>query len=349
MRRVLGQCYTVSNDSASMWLVVDTLKKDRFFKLLPFDLAREAEKEGWQLQDIIIWKKDKTLPFAKHGEMRNIFEYLLFFVKTDNFKYYPSRVTDLNIKEWWVKYPERYSPNGRAQTDVWEFLIPVQGSWGNHYIRHFCPLPAKMIDQIIELCSDAGDVVMDPFAGTGAVLAEASKLGRKYIGCDLNDDFRDMFYEYLPTVASVKHEKSTDHEKEVFGVTIQKLRALKWPSAVMKKVRQQSNDDLQNIRGVFIDKSNNETEFSYTFLVNSNNKNTEALISAIAKRPPLTKYGISPRIEFAYSDPNMKPKWEYSWISTHLPPKPYSGEITPFIATDIALNKAERALADTYL
>lgn len=350
MRQVLGQCYTISKDTASMWLIVDTLKKDKFFKLLPFDLAREAEKEGWRLQDIIIWKKDKTLPFAKHGEMRNIFEYVLFFVKTDSFKYYPSRITDLDIKEWWVKYPERYSPNGKAQSDVWEFPIPVQGSWGNHYIRHFCPLPAKMIDQIIELCSDEGDVVMDPFAGTGAVLAEASKLSRKYVGCDLNERFRAMFYEYLPAIEVVKRDKPAEQEKEVFGNTIKKLRALKWPSAVLKKIRRHNGGDLENIRGVFINKSDgDDSDFRYTFLVKNHDKKIEDLINSLSQRPPFTKYGIKPEIVFSRIEPKSLPKWEYSWISTHLPPKPYSGQEHPFIASDMALNKQERALVDAYL
>ncbi len=35
-----------------------------------------------------------------------------------------------NFKEWWVKYPERYNPKGMLPTNIWEFSIPTQGSWG---------------------------------------------------------------------------------------------------------------------------------------------------------------------------------------------------------------------------
>src|SRR3989344_275632 len=143
MERVLKQCFKVTKDTGSMWLIVDTLKKSGQFKLLPFDLCKIAEKAGWKLQEIIIWEKDRTLPYSRKGEMRNIFEYVLFFVKTNDFKYYPKRITDFDLKEWWIKYPERYSTGGKIPTDIWKFPIPVQGSWGSSYIRHFCPLRSE--------------------------------------------------------------------------------------------------------------------------------------------------------------------------------------------------------------
>jgi DNA modification methylase len=265
MKEVLSQCNKVTKDSASLWMIVDTLKKDRQLKLLPFDLVAEAEKEGWTLQDIIIWKKDKTLPFSRRGEFRNIFEYILYFVKSDNFKFYPERITELELKEWWVKFPERYSPNGKAKSDVWDFPIPVQGSWGSHYVRHFCPLPSKMIDQIIELCSDEGDIVLDPFAGSGAVLTEAYKLKRKYIGCDLSEQFKSMFQNYINTVGSGETSRSETKTKEVFGNTIYKLRVLKWSSALLKKLRQTDKTQLEKIKGVLID--NREGVYVYTFVL----------------------------------------------------------------------------------
>lgn len=78
MNRVLQQCFEVTSDSGCMWMVVDTLKKEGNLKLLPFDIVSEAQKTGWMLKDIIIWKKDRTLPFSRRGEMRNIFEYVLY-------------------------------------------------------------------------------------------------------------------------------------------------------------------------------------------------------------------------------------------------------------------------------
>jgi DNA modification methylase len=346
MREVLNQCNTVAKDSASLWMIVDTLKKDRQLKLLPFDLVAEAEKEGWTLQDIIIWKKDKTLPFSRRGEFRNIFEYILYFVKSDNFKFYPERITELELKEWWVKYPERYSPNGKAKSDVWDFPIPVQGSWGSHYVRHFCPLPSKMIDQIIELCSDEGDIVLDPFTGSGAVLTEAHKLKRKYIGSDLSTEFKSMFQNYINTNDDGVGNNEA-RTKEVFGSTIHKLRILKWPSALMKRLRQIDKDQLEKVRGVFIDAD--KSVCSYTFFLDKKDADLENAILSISKKPPLTKYGFICEIKFIYSKPARTPEWEYNWVSTHVSPKKFDGKVSPYIATDIHLGNPEREMVNRFL
>lgn len=350
MRRVLDQCNTVSNDSAGLWMVVDTLKKDGQFKLLPFDLVAEASKVGWKLQDIIIWKKDKTLPFSRRGEMRNIFEYVLYFVKSESFKYYPDRITEFELKEWWVKYPERYSPKGKAKSDVWEFPIPVQGSWGNHYVRHFCPLPSKMIDQIIELCTDVGDVVLDPFAGSGAVLTEAHKLKRKYIGCDLNSKFKDMFIEYSKNIDIDSDAEKSAEIKAAFGSTINTLRILKWPSALLKKLRQAGDGLLENVQGVIIENSADyKGKIIYSFILKKKVKSLEESIISISSKPPFTKYGIDFDVKFVYELPSYTPKWEYNWISTHKEPKRFEGITMPYIASDMQLDNLERKLVNDFL
>ncbi len=353
MNRVLQQCFEVTSDSGCMWMVVDTLKKEGNLKLLPFDIVSEAQKTGWMLKDIIIWKKDRTLPFSRRGEMRNIFEYVLYFVKSTDFKYYPERISSLDIKEWWIKYPERYALNGKAMTDVWDFPIPVQGSWGDSYVRHFCPLPRQMIDQIIQLCSDEGDVVFDPFAGSGAVLAEAHRLNRKFIGCDLNPQYRDMFYNYLPTVA-VEDPAAKDLElKALLGSTLTGLRILKWPSALLKTCRKADPRSLDNVQGVIIKPTeghdlalNNEVE--YTLIMSHRDEKAEELIRRTAARPPLTKYGLKPTLSFTQKLRDA-PLWEYQWASTHTPPKKFQGETFPFIASDVALSPKERKLVDNYL
>lgn len=65
---------------------------DRYFKrdhavvTLPFDLVQKLNSVGWKLQEIIIWKKDKTVPWSSKGFMQRKFEYVLFFSKQNNYK-----------------------------------------------------------------------------------------------------------------------------------------------------------------------------------------------------------------------------------------------------------------------
>jgi DNA modification methylase len=358
MGKVLEQCFSVCKDTGSMWLVVDTLKKDGKFIYLPFDLAKKAEEAGWNLQEIIIWKKDRTLPYAHKGEMRNIFEYVLFFVKSKKYKFYSDKIASLDLKEWWIKFPERYSTVGKSKTDVWEFPIPVQGSWGSSYVRHFCPLPNEMLAEIIELTTDKGDVVFDPFAGSGAVLAEAHKLRRGYIGCDLNPEFREMFLKYLATTHPNDGpvDKRLNDIKKVFGSTIGKLRMLKFPSAVLKIVRASDPDLFASIKGVGVEYLKNTATHvkekywtvRYYFITDTDGVQLESALNGIVSKAPFTKYGIKAEIIVTDSLP-FQPTFEYIWDGTHKPSFDFVGEKAPFIASDLHLTSKERHLIDNYL
>ena len=55
--------------------------------------------------------------------------------------------------------------------------------------RHICPLQLKVIERGINLWSNPGDVVFDPFAGIGSTPYTAVKLGRKGLGCELKDSY----------------------------------------------------------------------------------------------------------------------------------------------------------------
>ena len=78
-------------------------------------------------------------------------------------------------------------------TNVWEYAIPVQGKWSVNSLRHFNPLPTKMIETILLLTTDVNDIVFDPFAGSGSVLAVANFLKRRWFGFELNLHYCNLF------------------------------------------------------------------------------------------------------------------------------------------------------------
>lgn len=302
--KVFKQCFDISKETASLWMVVDILRKEGKTYLLPFDVIKKVEASGWTLQDVIIWKKDKTVPYAHRGQMRNISEYVLFFSKTQNFKFYRERITSIaDLKEWWQKYPERYSPNGKSETNIWEHPIPLQGSWGNTYIKHFCPLPEELIEKIIDLCSDINDVVFDPFAGSGAVLSAAHRLNRKYLGTDLNKKYREMFLKYIKSVKPLNregqyNEKSFKH----FSNTIHKLRLLKFPKKAYSEVVKKYPKKNLNVLGIMaleskskkFNKKNKFLNGKYIYIVGNDSDLTVDILEEITKVRPTSKFGIQP-------------------------------------------------------
>jgi len=75
--------------------------------------------------------------------------------------------------------------------------------------------PTALLNRIIEMCSNEGDIVLDPFCGTGTALVAADTLKRKWIGCDSSKEVWDIACQRLRrfgTLDSVPEFVAEDHE-----------------------------------------------------------------------------------------------------------------------------------------
>jgi DNA modification methylase len=306
LQKVFKNVYDITKEDGSLWIIIDTFKKNGQVVPLPFDLTSKLVEIGWLLQDIIIWKKDKTVPWSHNGFVQRKFEYILFFTKSKQYKYYKDRVRIYDtsqLKKWWVKYPERYNPKGKALDEVWEYPIPTQGSWGDKYIRHFCPLPMDMIGTMIQLTTDEQDIILDPFAGSGSVLIQASYMNRKYIGFELNKFYIEMFNKYLQDTLDTGRKKYklflTNKGQTDFEKTILDLRALKYARVIQKKFMENEKYFIyvEPIGNSQI--KNKLIKVKYIFISNNKliKKNIEKL-KELTNKPPLSKFGIEPIFEF---------------------------------------------------
>ncbi|NQV18460.1 MAG: site-specific DNA-methyltransferase [Armatimonadetes bacterium] len=241
---VFHKCYELAEDNATFWLIVDTLKKKGELITLPFDINRKLKeyKETWKLKDIIIWDKEKNLPWNSKGKFKNQFEYILFFTKSSNFKFKMDAIREINdLKKWWLSYPERYNPKGKAPSNVWQFTIPIRG-WGNGKQNHFCPIPFPLAEKIISISTDNEDVIFDPFAGSGSALALASNMGRHAYGIDINMNYKKRFMKEIITGAKSywdKRKAELKHNSNAikkFSTTNRNLRKLKVATAIAKHI-----------------------------------------------------------------------------------------------------------------
>lgn len=243
----------------------------------------------------------KTVPWSKKGATRKIFEYVLFFSKGQDFKYYSERTREIkDLKEWWIRYPERYSPNGKSLEEIWEFSIPTQGSWGDGYIRHFCPLPEDLVRRIITLTTDEGDTVFDPFSGSGTVPAQAAFMLRNYYGFELNPEYVSMFESYLKdnlkSRLSLYAASKISMDEELFKEKIIDLRILKYGRVLSKKLKSYGI----NISKIWIERSSKKlsgkheiASAKYVMLSDQPYSEIKEKIDEITSVPPLSKFGIS--------------------------------------------------------
>ncbi len=78
-------------------------------------------------------------------------------------------------------------PFGPLVSDVWTDIHRIKHN--NKRDPHPCQLPIHLLDRLILMTTDEGDIVLDPFSGTGTTAISAKRLGRNYIGLELDPNY----------------------------------------------------------------------------------------------------------------------------------------------------------------
>jgi site-specific DNA-methyltransferase (adenine-specific) len=88
----------------------------------------------------------------------------------------------------WILRPQDLPEGFGADEDTWYFPR-VAGTFKERAGFHGCQMPEQLLGRIIRCCSDAGDLVLDPFSGSATTLVVAKKLGRNWMGFDLSAEY----------------------------------------------------------------------------------------------------------------------------------------------------------------
>jgi DNA modification methylase len=87
----------------------------------------------------------------------------------------------------WVLRPQEEERCFRPDMDTW-YVARVCGTFKER-IDHPCQMPEAVLERIIRVSSRPGDLVLDPFAGSGTTLAVAKRLGRRYLGIEWSPQY----------------------------------------------------------------------------------------------------------------------------------------------------------------
>jgi DNA modification methylase len=88
----------------------------------------------------------------------------------------------------WILRPQDLKEGFTPEEDTWYFPR-VCGTFKERAGWHGCQMPEQLLGRIIRACSNEGEVVLDPFAGSGTTLAAAKKLGRRFLGFELSESY----------------------------------------------------------------------------------------------------------------------------------------------------------------
>jgi site-specific DNA-methyltransferase (adenine-specific) len=96
----------------------------------------------------------------------------------------------------WILRPQDLPEGFEADSDTWYFPR-VCGTFKERSGWHGCQMPEQLLGRIIRACSHEGDLVLDPFGGSGTTVAVAKKLGRSFLGLELSEQYAARIKERL--------------------------------------------------------------------------------------------------------------------------------------------------------
>lgn len=99
----------------------------------------------------------------------------------------------------WILRPQDLPDGFQPDDDTWYFSR-VCGTFKERAGFHGCQMPERLLGRIIQVSSNPGELVLDPFAGSGSTLVTAKKLGRDYLGFELSANYAERIRKRLDAV-----------------------------------------------------------------------------------------------------------------------------------------------------
>jgi site-specific DNA-methyltransferase (cytosine-N4-specific) len=138
---------------------------------IPWRLAFALQEIGFYLRTEIIWNKPNCQPESVKDRPTRSHEYIFLFSKNENYMY---------------NHTALKGPNDRNIRTIWDIRIKPYKE------AHFATFPEELVEPCIKLGSKESDFILDPFFGSGTSGLVASKLGRKFIGIELNPEYVEI-------------------------------------------------------------------------------------------------------------------------------------------------------------
>ena len=142
---------------------------------IPWMFAFAMRADGWYLRQDIIWNKPNPMPESVRDRCTKSHEYIFLFSKNQNYYF------DVDA----IKEPTR------RKRSVWNIQTKPYKE------AHFAVYPPDLIEPCIKAGSEEGDIVLDPFMGSGTTAMVAKSLGRDYIGCELHEDYGNLIQKRI--------------------------------------------------------------------------------------------------------------------------------------------------------
>ena len=177
---------------------------------IPWMLAFALRADGWYLRQDIIWHKPNPMPESVKDRCTKSHEYIFLLSKSKKY-YYDNEAIKEPAKDWGTRDRTngKYHNTGtglqphsglsksypmKNKRSVWSVTNkPYKGA-------HFACYPPDLIEPCILAGSEKGDIILDPFMGSGTTAMVAKKNSRAYIGCELHEEYASLQTDRISTI-----------------------------------------------------------------------------------------------------------------------------------------------------
>jgi DNA modification methylase len=195
-------------DDGVLWCNLGDSWSDKQLMGIPWRLAFALQADGWYLRQDIIWSKPNPMPESVTDRCTKAHEYLFLLSKRATYYYDAAAIaedrvaTHAEYQFGGLKYIDdgthpgnqghqyaaapRVPKEYRNRRSVWTVTTQPYGE------AHFATFPPALIEPCILAGSRTGDVVFDPFMGSGTTGEVAQRLGRQWLGCELNPAYEKL-------------------------------------------------------------------------------------------------------------------------------------------------------------
>ncbi|MCA7959467.1 site-specific DNA-methyltransferase [Burkholderia multivorans] len=183
----------------------------------PWRLAFALQEAGWYLRQDIIWHKPNPMPESVRDRCTKAHEYLFLLSKSERYYFDADAIREPLAEKTFTTFGTKHRAQGNdsigaVKSDNWGRTVkerkpkltadgeiagankrsvwtiatkPYEGA-------HFATFPEALVEPCVLAGSRPGDVVFDPFFGSGTTGQVAQRLGRRFLGCELNPDYEPL-------------------------------------------------------------------------------------------------------------------------------------------------------------
>lgn len=177
---------------------------------VPWRVALALQSDGWWLRSDIIWHKPAPVPSSVEDRPTTSHEYIFLLSKRAQYYYDAAAIAEPSIHAGETRVTTAKSFNRQAEgaglkptgNSVPGSVVPIKEMRNKRDVwtintnaypgAHFATFPPEIPSLCIRAGSKPGDLVLDPFAGSGTTLEVAESLGRSWVGYELNEGYRPL-------------------------------------------------------------------------------------------------------------------------------------------------------------